>query len=168
MRFDFFCCCFILFCCFSGNKTCSEIKLCFPKAPNGSYVIDPDGEGSVTPFTVDCDMSDKNKVGVTVVSHDSEDKTRVNGFHLPGSYSRNVTYTEADLLQLGSLTASSAYCEQFIKYECVHTVLLFNGNMYGWWVSRDGESMTYWGGVDSTPYKCACGLTNTCADSRYG
>ncbi|KAL9979540.1 hypothetical protein ACROYT_G017216 [Oculina patagonica] len=151
-----------------GNKTCSEIKFCIPKAPSGSYVIDPDGEGGVTPFTVNCDMTDKNNVGVTVISHDSEDKTLVNGFHERGSYSRNVTYTEADRLQLERLTASSAYCEQYIKYECLHTVLLYNGDMYGWWVSRDGEKMTYWGGVDSTPYKCACGLTNTCAKSSYG
>ena len=41
--------------------------------------------------------------------------------------------------------------------------------MYGWWVSRDGDKMTYWGGSNSTyPYKCACGVTGTCADNRYG
>ena len=28
--------------------------------------------------------------------------------------------------------------------------------------------MTYWGGVDSVPYKCACGLKNLCADASYG
>ena len=159
---------FYNFYCFSGNKTCSDIKLCDPKAPSGSYVIDPDGKGGVTPFTVLCDMTDKNKVGVTVISHDSEDKTLVNGFSTQGSYLRNVTYTEADQLQLGRLTASSASCEQFIKYECHHTVLLYNGNMYGWWVSRDGRKMTYWGGVDLVPYKCACGLNNPCADASYG
>ena len=113
-------------------------------------------------------MTDKNKVGVTVVSHDSEDRTLVNGFNERGSYQRNVTYTEADQLQLASLTASSVSCDQFIKYECHHTVLLFNGDMYGWWVSRDGGKMTYWGGVDSVPFKCACGLDNSCADPGYG
>jgi len=151
-----------------GNKTCSDIKLCNPKAPSGSYVIDPDGEGGVTAFTVGCDMTDKNKVGVTVISHDSENRTLVNGFEERGSYLRNVTYTEADQLQLERLTASSASCEQFIKYECHHTILLFNGSMNGWWVSRDGRKMTYWGGVDSVPYKCACGLNNSCADASYG
>ena len=47
---------------FAENKSCSEIKLCNPKAPSGSYVIDPDGEGGVTPFTVYCDMTDKNTI----------------------------------------------------------------------------------------------------------
>ena len=113
-------------------------------------------------------MIEKNSVGVTVISHDSENRTPVNGSEDPGSYLRNVTYTEADELQLGRLTASSASCEQFIKYECHGTRLLLNGNMYGWWVSRDGRKMTYWGGVDSVPYKCACGFDNSCADASYG
>ena len=51
------------------GKTCSEIKLYNPQATSGSYVIDPDGEGGYEPFTVHCDMTDKNGVGVTVVSH---------------------------------------------------------------------------------------------------
>ena len=113
-------------------------------------------------------MTDKNKVGVTVISHDSENRTLVNGFSARGSYLRNVTYTQADQLQLERLTASSASCEQFIKYECEHTVLLYNGDMHGWWVSRDGRKMTYWGGVASVPYKCACGLSNSCANANYG
>ncbi|KAL9951832.1 hypothetical protein ACROYT_G044567 [Oculina patagonica] len=149
--------------------SCSTIKLCNPKAPTGSYVIDPDGEGGVTPFTVYCDMTDKNKVGVTVISHDIEDRTLVTGCNSPGCYARDILYTGADLLQLGSLTAISAHCEQFIKYECYDSVLLYNGNMYGWWVSRDGDKMTYWGGSNSSfPYKCACGVTGTCANTRYG
>ena len=44
----------------------------------------------------------------------------------------------------------------------------FDGDMFGWWVSRDDEMMKYWGGVDSVPFKCACGLNNTCADINYG
>ncbi|XP_022806790.1 contactin-associated protein-like 2 [Stylophora pistillata] len=149
-----------------GDKTCSKIKLC--NLPSGSYVIDPDREGGVRPFKVYCDMTDKKGIGVTVVSHDSENRMRVYGFRGRGSYSRSINYTEADMAQLAKLTASSAHCEQFIKYECLGSRLLFNGDMYGWWVSRDGEKMKYWGGVDSVDYKCACGLNNTCADTNYG
>ena len=43
------------------------------------------------------------------------------------------------MAQRTSLTASSAHCKQFVKYECYNSVLLYNGDMYGWWVSRDGE-----------------------------
>ena len=151
------------------NISCSVIKLCNPKAPSGSYDINHDGEEGVTPFTVDCDMSDKNNVGVTVISHDSEDKTLVNGCYGTGCYKRDITYTGADHLQLRRLTAISAHCEQFIKYECYGSILLYNGGMYGWWVSRDGDKMTYWGGSNSSfPYKCACGVTGTCANSGYG
>ncbi|PFX20738.1 Contactin-associated protein-like 2 [Stylophora pistillata] len=149
-----------------GDKTCSQIKLC--NLPSGSYVIDPDGEGGARPFKVYCNMTDKNSVGVTVVSHGSESRMKVKGFSGRGSYSRSINYAEADMAQLASLTASSAHREQFIKYECLGSVLLNNGDMYGWWVSRDGEKMTYWGGVDSVDYKCACGLNNSCADTNYG
>ncbi len=150
-------------------ESCSKIKLHNPKAPSGSYVIDPDGEGGVTPFTVNCDMTDKNNVGVTVISHDSQDKTLVQGCDPRGCYSRHIQYIGANLLQLGKLTAISAQCEQFIKYECHHSMLLRNGYMFGWWVSRDGDNMTYWGGSNfAFPYKCACGLTDTCADPSDG
>ncbi|PFX11538.1 Contactin-associated protein-like 2 [Stylophora pistillata] len=149
-----------------GDKTCSQIKLC--NLPSGSYVIDPDGNGGVKPFKVYCDMTDKNGVGVTVVSHDSESRTLVKGYEDRDAYSRNIRYTEADMAQLANLTASSAHCEQFIKYECRYSLLLANGNPQGWWVSRDGENMTYWGGVDSVDYKCACGLNNTCAGTNDG
>ena len=44
---------------------------------SGNYVIDSDGEGGAAPFTVYCDMADKNGVGVTVISHDSESRTKV-------------------------------------------------------------------------------------------
>ncbi|XP_022794344.1 neurexin-4-like [Stylophora pistillata] len=114
-------------------------------------------------------MTDKDGVGVTVVSHDSESKTLVDGFPGRGSYSRNVTYNETSLLQLASLTASSTHCEQFIKYDCYYSRLLRKDKMYGWWVSRDGEKMKYWGGVDSAmDNKCACDLNKTCADPKYG
>ena len=65
---------------FSGNRTCSDIKHSYSKTPSDSYVIDPDGEGGEKPFKVFCDMADKDGVGVTVVSHDSENRTLVDGF----------------------------------------------------------------------------------------
>ena len=132
-----------------------------PAAENGIYVIDPDGEGSVPPFNVTCDMTDKNGVGVTVISHDSENRTLVDGFEEAGSYSRDIIYTEVDILQLVSLTNVSTHCEQFIKYECINS-LMFKGN-HAWWVSRDSASMTYWGGAKPGSGKCACGMNSSCA-----
>ena len=99
---------------------------------------------------------------MTVISHDSETRTLVKGCQLKGSYSRDVMYTGVSLAQLASLTRVSSHCEQFIKYECHSSVLLQSG--YGWLVSRDGTKMTYWGGVSPGGSKCACGMSNTCAD----
>ena len=59
-------------------------------------------------------MSDKNGVGVTVISHNSESRTYVKGYNSPGSYSRDIRYTGASLSQLASLTRVSSHCEQFV------------------------------------------------------
>ena len=120
------------------GTSCSVIRKYVGRV-NGNYVIDPDGEGGLAPFTVFCDMTDK--------SH----------------------YTGASLTQLAKLTRVSLHCEQFIKYECSASVLLSPhwGDPYGWWVSRDSTKMTYWGGA-SISRKCACGMTNSCADSGFG
>ncbi|XP_074618115.1 contactin-associated protein-like 2 [Acropora palmata] len=163
---------FAAFHCERKGKSCSEIKHYSPQATSGSYVIDPDEEGSQGPFTVFCDMTDKNGVGVTIISHDSEARTRVKGYEASGSYVRNVYYTATGLTglsQLAFLADVSTHCEQFIKYECSGT-LLFRGNV-SWWVSRTGAKMTYWGGATPADHnKCACGVTspNSCANTAYG
>ena len=59
--------------------SCSVIRK-YVSSSSGNYVIDPDGAGGLAPFTVYCDMSDKNEVGVTVISHDSESRTLVDGY----------------------------------------------------------------------------------------
>ena len=142
--------------------SCSAIRK-YVSTASGNYVIDPDGAGGLGAFTVYCDMSDKNGVGVTVISHNSESRTQVSGYSSPGSYARNVHYTGVDLNQLASLTRVSAHCEQFIKYECLSS-RMFDGG-YAWWVSRDSGKMTYWGGALPGSGKCACGMTNSCANS---
>ena len=114
-------------------------------------------------------MTDKSGVGVTVISHDSEKRTYVRHKHYggQGSYSCAILYTGASFPQLASLTRVSLHCEQFIKYECHLSVLLYNNSPYGWWVSRDSQKMRYWGGA-SVAGKCACGITNSCANTNYG
>ena len=148
--------------------SCSEVKK-YISSVSGNYVIDPDGEGGLAPFTVFCDMTDKSGVGVTVISHDSESRTHVRGCEDQGCYSRDIHYTRASLSQLASLTRVSSQCEQFIKYECYNSVLRpYRASPYGWWVSRDSAKMKYWGGASPGSGKCACGMTNSCADSSYG
>lgn len=122
-------------------------------------------------------MTNKNGVGVTVVSHDTESRMLVDGHEENGSYLRRVHYIGAGLTnvaQLVSVLDASSHCEQFIKYECTNSLLFFSipsGDPPGWWMSRNGTKMTYWGGATpADAYKCACGVTspNTCADTSRG
>ena len=134
-----------------------------PGTESGNYIIDPDGHGALLPFNVTCNMTDKSGIGVTVISHDSENRTLVDGCEERGCYSRDVNYTGASLSQLASLTNVSSHCEQFIKYECFHSVLWFNAvDPYGWWESRDSKVMTYWGGARPGSKNCSCGRNNSC------
>ena len=105
-------------------KSCSHLKRLSPEANSGTYLIDPDGKGTLAPFLVFCDMTDKKGIGVTVISHDSEDRKFVNGCQKPECYSRDIHYVGVNLSQLASLTKVSSHCEQFIKYECFHSRLL--------------------------------------------
>lgn len=145
-------------------ETCSTVKKEI-SIISGDYVIDPDGIQGENPFSVYCNMTDKEGIGVTVVSHDSENRTHVKGFEAHGSYSRDIQYIGASLSQLRGLTEASKSCEQFIKFECFSALLSHND--HGYWLSRDDEKMTYWGGA-TYGNRCACGMNNSCADPGIG
>lgn len=109
-------------------------------------------------------MTNQNGIGVTVISHDSENRTLVDGFENSGSYWRDVNYTGATLLQLGSLTKVSSHCEQSIRYECYGSKLNKEhkpDQPVGWWLSRDSAMMTYWDGASGNA-TCACANRNNC------
>ena len=117
-------------------------------------------------------MTDQNEVCVAVVSHDSQSRTLVDGYEGKGTYERHVHYIAPGLTsvaQLVGLPIASAHCEQFIKYQCLHSAIFFNGDKFGWWMSRNSQDMTYWSGATPADnFKCACGVTNSCADPSYG
>ena len=154
---------------FRKPTSCSDIKTHYGGKSSGTYMIDPDGKGGVTPFSVYCDMSDKGGVGVTVISHDSERRTPVNhksaGCGGRGCYRKNLRYTGVSTTQLAALTRISLNCEQFIKFECNNDVAFIQEN-YAWWVSRDGKRMNYWGGATGYDKMCACGVTNSCSNGK--
>ena len=109
-------------------------------------------------------MTSKNGIGITEISHDSETRKLVSGYEAPGSYKRNITY-DLTMKQIVAIMQRSRKCEQFIKYECKGSVLWQYNCFctYGWWVSRQGSRMNYWGGAAVNSGKCACGMNNTCA-----
>ena len=138
---------------FSSSQTSVTVHVKYPETGtkvkgsisdvSGDYLIDPDGVLGKDPFPVYCNMTDKGGVGVTVVGHDMENRTQVIGYEKRGDYFVDIHYRSASISQLKALTEASDYCQQFIKYECFHARLIEGG--YSWWVSRDGQNMTYWG-----------------------
>ena len=151
------------------QASCSDIKTHNRVGSSGTYLIDPDGKGGVTPFNVYCDMTDKGGVGVTVISHDSEKRTHVDhksvGCSNDGCYRKDVQYNGVSNAQLAALTRVSQNCEQFIKFECNNDVAFIEDNT-AWWVSRDGTKINYWGGATGSDKMCACGVTNSCSNGK--
>jgi hypothetical protein len=109
------------------------------------YYINPEGLGSSPLVQVYCNMTSENGVGVTVIGHDSGSRTLVKGYESAGSYKQKIKY-DISMEQIVAIMKRSKNCKQFIKYECYHTVLLYT-TPYGWWVSRQGTKMNYWGGA---------------------
>jgi hypothetical protein len=109
-------------------------------------------------------MTSKNGVGVTVIGHDSGSRTLVKGYDPAGSYKRKIKY-DISMEKIVAIMKQAKNCEQFIKYECYGSVFRFSsgGTYFGWWVSRQGSKMKYWGGAAVNSGKCACGMTNSCA-----
>ena len=142
------------------------IKSGLSGSSSGNYMIDPDGNGGVTPFSVYCDMTDK---AVAVISHDSESRTHVgpsiSGCGTPGCYSKDVRYTGVSTAQLAALTQVSQSCEQFIKFKCNNDIAFIEESQ-AWWVSRDGQNVAYWGGATGYDKMCACGVTNSCSNGK--
>jgi len=68
-------------------ETCSRVKTNISDV-SGDYDIDPDSEQGGAPFTAYCNMTDKEGIGVTAVSHDSQERIRAKGFGEKGSYQR--------------------------------------------------------------------------------
>ncbi|XP_028402774.1 contactin-associated protein-like 2 [Dendronephthya gigantea] len=143
------------------HKSCTSLRTKHPSADSGMYSIKPQGLNLT--IQVFCNMTSKNGVGVTEIGHDSESRTFVDGYEDPGSYKRKVKYN-ISMEQIVTIINQSKNCEQFIKYECFGSELLKKSN--GWWVSRQGSKMNYWGGAAVDSGKCSCGMTNSCAGGK--
>ena len=144
------------------TTSCSDLLKRRPSTTSGWYYIYPLGFISSQSVRVYCDMTSKNGVGVTVIGHNSESRTLVKGYDAAGSYKRKITY-DISMKQIVAIMRQSKNCEQFIKYKCHHSFFNYHSVSYGWWVSRQGSKMNYWGAAAVNSGKCACGMTNSCA-----
>jgi hypothetical protein len=144
--------------------SCSALLIKHPSTRSGMCYINPQGLSSSPLVHVYCDMTSKNGVGVTVIGHDSGSRSLVKGYEDPGSYKRKIKY-DISMEQIVTIMKQSIICEQFIKYEC-HGSMLWYYKPYGWWASRQGSKMNYWGGAAVNSGKCACGMTNSCTGGQ--
>eukprot|EP00794_Sanderia_malayensis_P006842 gene6842-7610_t len=145
--------------------TCASLKR-NGATKSGNYLINPSENHSTRPVQVYCDMSILNGVGVTLVSHDSERKTKVSGIDARGGYRKVVTYSIPNT-QIEALKRHSKHCDQFIKYDCHGSVFyLYHKTPFAWWVSFDGQKMLNWGGVSYPNKGCACSLDKSCSTGK--
>lgn len=147
-------------------STCTALKANEPETPTGYYQIQP--KKNEAPFPVFCNMTDKKEIGVTVFSHDSEEKTHVNNHEERGEYRKIVKYNDVSMKQIENVISASRSCEQFIKYDCKGSSISFQSSAgaSAWWVSRQGFKMTYWGGATPESHSCACGMNKSCYNTE--
>ncbi|XP_038072129.1 contactin-associated protein-like 2 [Patiria miniata] len=100
--------------------------------------------------------------GATILQHDSMARLTVEGCQGAGCWIHDVTYHQPIDFVVALINAS-AWCRQFIQYECFGSALWRKGgNHIGWAVSRDNERLTNWGGVDTGTEGCQCQFTGDC------
>lgn len=135
--------------------------------PERATMIDIDGSGPLSPFTVLCRYGAKSEIlNVTEIGHYHELESYVSsGYQLPESvYSQTINY-RVPLPQVFSVIDRSYVCKQYIEYTCFNSRLLnYPNTPFGWWVGRTNQTMDYWGGSEVGTGKCSCGLDMTCAN----
>ncbi|KAJ7376517.1 Contactin-associated protein-like 2 [Desmophyllum pertusum] len=144
-------------------KTCAGVLQKNPSAMTGYHKVDPDGVGGMSPFFVFCRI--ESGTAKTEFLHDTPNEGAVDGYEGPGTFIRKVSYVNS-LSQIEKVMSVSTHCKQYIRYDCSKSMLMANydglGGPYGWWVSRDGQNMYYWGGADPGSYSCGCYKEENC------
>ncbi|XP_048390046.1 contactin-associated protein-like 5 isoform X2 [Stegostoma tigrinum] len=130
------------------------------------FSIDPDGSGSLEPLLVYCNMTEDKTW--TVTQHNNTELTKVQGSSSGKPHLVHLSYT-ANSDQLQAMINNMDYCEQEVSYHCRKSRLLNTpgGTPMTWWIGRTNEKQTYWGGSSPGIQKCACGLEESCLDTKY-
>ncbi|KAG7236667.1 hypothetical protein INR49_000648, partial [Caranx melampygus] len=145
------------------QQSCEEYK--HQGKSSGSYWIDPDGSGSIAPFRVNCDMTERVW---TTLKNNLSPQTSVTSADQEGKAALQITYNVTDE-QVLSITGSAEYCEQYVAYACRMSRLLNTPDNipFTWWVGRANERHSYWGGSGPGIQKCSCGIEHNCTDPKY-
>ncbi|XP_047226963.1 contactin-associated protein-like 5 isoform X1 [Girardinichthys multiradiatus] len=146
------------------ESSCEAYKL--SGSSSGFYFIDPDGSGPLGPTQVYCNMTEK-KVW-TVLSHNSTAPVKVQNSSPQQPYTMTFSYN-ASAEQLRAIVSGSEQCQQEVVYNCKKS-RLFNtkdGSPLSWWLDREGDKRSYWGGFLPGVQQCSCSLEENCMDMNY-
>uniref|UniRef100_A0A8C4EL35 Contactin associated protein-like 5a n=1 Tax=Dicentrarchus labrax TaxID=13489 RepID=A0A8C4EL35_DICLA len=146
------------------ESSCEAYKLI--GSSSGFYSIDPDGSGPLGPTQVYCNMTEE-KVW-TVLAHNSTAPVTVQGSSLLKPHIMKFNYS-ASAEELQAIVSGSEQCQQEVVYDCKRS-RLFNtkdGSPLSWWLDREGERRSYWGGFLPGVQQCSCSLEENCMDMNY-
>ncbi|KAM8855889.1 contactin-associated protein-like 5 isoform 2-T2 [Spinachia spinachia] len=146
------------------ESSCEAYKLI--GSSSGFYSIDLDGSGPLGPTQVYCNMTEE-KVW-TVLAHNSTAAVAVQGSSLHRPHVTRFNYS-ASAEQLRAVVTGSEQCQQEVVYSCKKS-RLFNtkdGSPLTWWLDREGEKRSYWGGFLPGVQQCSCSLEENCVDMNY-
>jgi contactin associated protein-like 2 len=107
-------------------------------------MVDLDGSGPFPPVSVTCRLRPDGQAE-TVVRHDNEEATKVDGFQEAGSFQQAIHYQAAESAVV-ALVLGSQHCSQALSYDCLGSRLLegwAEGRPWGWWVARWAHSLSY-------------------------
>uniref|UniRef100_A0AAQ6IG17 Contactin associated protein-like 5a n=1 Tax=Anabas testudineus TaxID=64144 RepID=A0AAQ6IG17_ANATE len=146
------------------ESSCEAYKLL--GSSSGFYSIDPDGSGPLGPTQVYCNMTEE-KVW-TVLTHNSTAPVTVQSSSIQKPHIMKFNYSTS-AKQLRAIVSGSEQCQQEVVYTCRKS-RLFNtkdGSPLSWWLDREGEKRSYWGGFLPGVQQCSCSLEENCIDMNY-
>ncbi|XP_035031443.2 contactin-associated protein-like 5 [Hippoglossus stenolepis] len=146
------------------ESSCEAYKLI--GSSSGFYSIDPDGSGPLGPTQVYCNMTEE-KVW-TVVAHNISAPVTVQSSSPQKPHVTTFNYS-ASAEQLRAIVSGSEQCQQEMVYNCKKS-RLFNtkdGSPLSWWLDREGEKRSYWGGFLPGVQQCSCSLEENCIDMNF-
>ncbi|XP_043988376.1 contactin-associated protein-like 5 [Gambusia affinis] len=146
------------------ESSCEAYKL--SGSSSGFYFIDPDGSGPLGPTQVYCNMTEK-KVWM-VLSHNNSAPVKVQNSSPQKPYIMKFSYN-ASADQLRAIVTGAEQCQQEVVYNCRKS-RLFNtkdGSPLSWWLDRQGDKRSYWGGFLPGVQQCSCSLEENCMDMNY-
>ncbi|XP_038057547.1 uncharacterized protein LOC119729101 isoform X2 [Patiria miniata] len=155
-----------------GSLVCMESSAALPTSclaaqtagysTDGYYLLDPDGAGALQPVLVHCDFSTVKNAVTMEIGHNFEGDNEIAEYPKAGDFAKDIAYSDgASLASLASLVGASTACTQYLGLQCSKFKMYSGNNLYAWWATHDGTSMTHWSGTTEA-YACACGPTGSC------